>query len=737
MPTRPCGSPSGRRAPISIASGSLRTRQWLPERRELLSLPLRAVSRPVADAAQRCSRQCVRLRSPCSASARGSSPSVHPSPLRPAPVLAPDRPVASIRIRPFAGSGRCAWRRGPARAFRASHATVAGARRQVGRRLRRRRRLCASRRPWRAARPHGVTSRCRRTSAGRRLVGRRGPVGSIRRAAARRPPLAPDAVRIPCRSVDRTRWTSRFATRLPGGRRARRRLGPVGRSAVRTAAPAGIVGHASAPRARCRRDGLARGRWRRHPPGRPPPTRERGTAVAREAHADRGRSRRSRADAAALPAPAAHQRHHARSTTPTRPGSAPASTRCSRRPIRTGSCAWSTMRRRRPRPSRTLDEYAARDPRIKSCGCRRTATSRRRPTPRSTWRPASSSRCSTTTTSSRPTRCSSVARFINGQPDVDFIYTDEDKLDMAGARVRSVLQAGLVARALPVLHVHEPPDGAAAIARRAASGASGSGTKARRTTTSPCVIVARTSHRPPPEGALPLAEDSGIRPPPRWRPNRGRSRPRAARSRRTCATRPRRGRRGRRGDRAVPRAASRSRIAARHARDHDRRSPRTVNGRGRPAAQPRPQHPAEDDVSELRDPGRGQRHAVGRRRWRSARHAASPRVVSDRGHVQLRAQAQLLAYATRRVEHLVILNDDVEVISSEWLKALLEYAQDEAIGAVGAKLSIPDGRLQHTGIVLGVCGVAAHVFHRRRASRPATSDRRWGRATTRRSRARA
>jgi GT2 family glycosyltransferase len=61
--------------------------------------------------------------------------------------------------------------------------------------------------------------------------------------------------------------------------------------------------------------------------------------------------------------------------------------------------------------------------------------------------------------------------------------------------------------------------------------------------------------------------------------------------------------------------------------------------------------------------------------------------------------------------HLVILNDDIEVIDGEWLSALLEFSQQPEIGAVGAKLLFPDGRLQHVGMVLGVCGVAAHAFH--------------------------
>jgi len=79
-----------------------------------------------------------------------------------------------------------------------------------------------------------------------------------------------------------------------------------------------------------------------------------------------------------------------------------------------------------------------------------------------------------------------------------------------------------------------------------------------------------------------------------------------------------------------------------------------------------------------------------------------------------------------RGEHLVILNDDIEVISSEWLTALLEYSQDPAVGAVGARLLYPDGRLQHIGMVLGVCGVAAHAFHQASGHHPGYAGSAFG-----------
>ena len=69
------------------------------------------------------------------------------------------------------------------------------------------------------------------------------------------------------------------------------------------------------------------------------------------------------------------------------------------------------------------------------------------------------------------------------------------------------------------------------------------------------------------------------------------------------------------------------------------------------------------------------------------------------------------AVAHAHGEFLLLLNDDVEVINPDWLTAMLEYAAQDAIGAVGAKLFYPDGRLQHVGVATGVCGIAAHLLH--------------------------
>jgi len=60
---------------------------------------------------------------------------------------------------------------------------------------------------------------------------------------------------------------------------------------------------------------------------------------------------------------------------------------------------------------------------------------------------------------------------------------------------------------------------------------------------------------------------------------------------------------------------------------------------------------------------------------------------------------------------LLVGNDDLEAISPGWIDALLDYALRPAVGAVGPRLDLPDGRIQHVGLLLGVRGLAAHAFH--------------------------
>lgn len=67
-------------------------------------------------------------------------------------------------------------------------------------------------------------------------------------------------------------------------------------------------------------------------------------------------------------------------------------------------------------------------------------------------------------------------------------------------------------------------------------------------------------------------------------------------------------------------------------------------------------------------------------------------------------------------EYLLFLNNDTEVIEPDWMQSMLEHAQREDVGAVGAKLLYTDGKIQHSGIILGIRGgevdkgIAGHAF---------------------------
>jgi len=63
-----------------------------------------------------------------------------------------------------------------------------------------------------------------------------------------------------------------------------------------------------------------------------------------------------------------------------------------------------------------------------------------------------------------------------------------------------------------------------------------------------------------------------------------------------------------------------------------------------------------------------------------------------------------------RGELLLFMNNDMEVISEDWMAAMIEHAQRPEVGAVGARLLYPDGHVQHAGVVLGIGPVASHAF---------------------------
>jgi GT2 family glycosyltransferase len=114
-------------------------------------------------------------------------------------------------------------------------------------------------------------------------------------------------------------------------------------------------------------------------------------------------------------------------------------------------------------------------------------------------------------------------------------------------------------------------------------------------------------------------------------------------------------------------------------------------------------------------------------------------IVVDNGTTDLLAQSILRRYQVKLVpfnqpfnyskannlgvnaaggEIIVLLNNDTEVISPDWLEQMLLYLDDPGVAAVGPMLLYPDQTIQHAGIVLGLRGTADHVMR----GYPHTSD---------------
>ena len=72
--------------------------------------------------------------------------------------------------------------------------------------------------------------------------------------------------------------------------------------------------------------------------------------------------------------------------------------------------------------------------------------------------------------------------------------------------------------------------------------------------------------------------------------------------------------------------------------------------------------------------------------------------------------AEIVNYGVEQstADHVVLLNNDIQIINFDWLESLLEHSQRSEIGAVGGKLYYPDDTIQHAGIVVGIGDYAGH-----------------------------
>lgn len=91
--------------------------------------------------------------------------------------------------------------------------------------------------------------------------------------------------------------------------------------------------------------------------------------------------------------------------------------------------------------------------------------------------------------------------------------------------------------------------------------------------------------------------------------------------------------------------------------------------------------------------------------------ACDPRVrfIDDEGPFNFSRINNNAIMSHARGEHIILLNNDIEILSADWIEAMLEYSLRPDVGAVGAKLYFENKTIQHAGVVLGIGGVAGHA----------------------------
>jgi len=62
-------------------------------------------------------------------------------------------------------------------------------------------------------------------------------------------------------------------------------------------------------------------------------------------------------------------------------------------------------------------------------------------------------------------------------------------------------------------------------------------------------------------------------------------------------------------------------------------------------------------------------------------------------------------------KQLIFLNNDIEIITPNWIEEMLMYCQRDDVGAVGAKLYFTNRSIQHAGVVLGIEGTVGHIYY--------------------------
>ena len=98
----------------------------------------------------------------------------------------------------------------------------------------------------------------------------------------------------------------------------------------------------------------------------------------------------------------------------------------------------------------------------------------------------------------------------------------------------------------------------------------------------------------------------------------------------------------------------------------------------------------------------------------------NPKIKIEKSNLVLFNYSKLNNFGASKAtgEYFVFLNNDTKIITKNWLETIISNCQREEIGAIGAKLIYKNKRIQHAGVVLNLTGTAGHVNWNEKENNP-------------------
>lgn len=98
----------------------------------------------------------------------------------------------------------------------------------------------------------------------------------------------------------------------------------------------------------------------------------------------------------------------------------------------------------------------------------------------------------------------------------------------------------------------------------------------------------------------------------------------------------------------------------------------------------------------------------------------NPKIKIEKCEITLFNYSKLNNFGASRAsgKYFVFLNNDTKIITTNWLETIISNCQREEIGAIGAKLIYKNKRIQHAGVVLNLTGTAGHVNWNEKENNP-------------------